>query len=456
MIRRAATCVALCLLVGCTSSSPSAATSPSPSVSATASPPISSDWTQYHRDAGRSGVGSSEPALDHPRVAWTFPVDGDLYASPLIVSGHVIVATENNTVYSLDVFTGAVVWSRHVGDPVDSSTLPCGNIRPVSGITGTPAVDLASGRVYAVAYLRTHHHVLFALRLVDGTVAWQQDIDPPGSDPSAQQLRGALAIGSGFVYVPYGGLFGDCGDYHGYVVAVPLGGGQSRVFRVAASRGASIWAPGGPVIGPDGSVYVVTGNAIGSGFGYSDSVLQLSPDVLTLRSYFAPANWQALNDGDVDLGSVGATVLPSLDRVLVIGKEGVAYLLTAGKLGEIGGELTSRHLCSGAYGGTAFVGTTVFVPCTDGLYAVRVSSSGFDVAWHVSHPADGSPIVAAGAVWVVEPSTSTLFALDPASGKTLYSTRLGGSTRFGTPAATDGFIVAPAGRKVVAVSVVAG
>lgn len=385
---------------------------------------------------------------------WSFAVDGDLYASPLIVEGHVIVATENNTVYSLDVFTGDVVWTRHLGDPVDSSTLPCGNIRPVSGITGTPAVDVASGRVYAVAFLRTHHHVLFSLRLVDGTVAWQQDIDPPGSDPSAQQLRGALAIGSGFVYVPYGGLFGDCGDYRGYVVAVPLGGGQSRVFKVPASRGASIWAPSGPTVAADGSVYVITGNAIGSGFGYSDSVMQLSPDVLTLRSYFAPSNWQALNDGDVDLGSLGATVLPSVNRVFVVGKEGVAYLLTAGKLGEIGGEITSKHLCSGAYGGTSFVESTVYVPCTDGLYAVNVSSSAIDVRWHVTHPADGSPIVAAGAIWVVEPSSGTLFALDPASGKQLYSTRLGGATRFGTPAATDGYVVAPAGRKVVAVSVV--
>ena len=364
-----------------------------------------------------------------------------------------IVATENNTVYSLDVFTGAVVWTRHLGDPVDSSTLPCGNIRPVSGITGTPAVDVASGRVYAVAFLRTHHHVLFALRLVDGTVAWQQDIDPPGSDPSAQQLRGALAIGSGLVYVPYGGLFGDCGNYHGYLIAVPLDGGQSRAFRVTASRGAGIWAAGGPVVGPDGSVYIVTGNAIGSGFGYSDSVMQLSPDLLTLRSYFAPSNWQALNDGDVDLGSVGATVVPSLGRVFVAGKQGVGYLLASSKLGEIGGEIASKHLCGGAYGGTALDGSTVYLPCVDGLYAIRLTASTIDIAWHVSRPADSSPILAAGAVWAVEASSGTLFALDPANGRVVYSTSVGGGTRFGTPAATDGYVVAPAGRKVVAVSV---
>src|SRR5207248_1461801 len=176
-----------------------------------ASPPISIDWAQYHRDAGRSGVGPAEPALTTPRTAWNSGVDAEVYASPLIVAGHVIVATENNTVYSLDVFTGQAV----------------------------------------------------------------------------QQLRAALSIGSGLVYVPFGGLFGDCGDYHGYVVGVPLSGGAAHVYRVPTATGASIWSPQGATIGPDGSVYVVTGNATSSAstFGYSDSVLQLSPDLASVRSY---------------------------------------------------------------------------------------------------------------------------------------------------------------------------
>src|SRR5207248_2468434 len=258
--------------------------------------------------------------------------------------------------------TGASVWTRHLGDPVDSSTLPCGNISPVSGITGTPAADPATGRLYVVAYMRSHHPVLFALRLADGPVVWQQDIDPPASNPSA---------------------------------------------------------------------------------------LQLSPDLQSVRSYFAPANWQQLNAGDVDLGSVGATVLPGLDRVVIIGKEGVLYLLQAGKLGEIGGQIATRKLCSGGYGGTAWSGSTVFVPCTDGLYAVAVSSSSLEVAWRVGRPADASPIVSAGAVWAIERGSGTLYALDPANGKVMYSTHLGSARRFSTPAATDGFVVAPAGKRVV-------
>ena len=417
-------------------------------------PPISAEWTQYHRDAGRSGVGSAEPLLSGPKTAWTVAVDGQVYASPLIVNGHVIVATENNSIYSLDIFTGTLIWSKHLGEPVDSSSLPCGNIRPVSGITGTPAVDPATGRLYVVAYLRTHHHVLYALSLADGSVLFQQDIDPPGSNPSVQQLRSALAIGSGYVYVPFGGLFGDCGQYRGYVVGVPLGGGLARTYAVPSSRGASIWAPQGATIGPDGSVYVVTGNAFGSGFGNSDSVLQLSPDLSSVKSYFAPSNWPALNANDTDLGSTGVAVLPSLGRALVIGKEGVAYLLAMGNLGGIGGQVGSRRVCAGAWGGTAWVESTVFVPCADGLFALGVSSSSIQVNWSVGHPQLGSPIASAGAVWAIESSSATLFALDPANGQVLYTLGLGAAEHFSTPAATDGFVVAPAGTRVVAVSVV--
>jgi outer membrane protein assembly factor BamB len=382
-------------------------------------------------------------------------VDGNVYASPLIAAGHVIVATENNSVYSLDLFTGAVVWKTHVGDPVDAFSLPCGDIRPITGISSTPAADVASGRLYVVAFLHSHHHMLFALSLLDGTVAWQQDVDPQGSNPSVQQFRGALAVGSGFVYVPVGGLFGDCGAYNGYLVEVPVAGGQGRAYRVPARRGASIWSPAGVTVAEDGSLYVVTGNAVGgSGFGYSNSVIELSPD-LSVKSYFAPSNWAALDASDTDLGSVGATLLPN-GLVVAIGKEGVAYALRAGELGGIGGQMASRKVCAGAWGGTAFSGSMVYVPCVDGLYALSVTASSIDVSWFTgSNLSNASPIVSAGAIWAIDSSSATLYALDPSNGRdVLFKTSLGAAEHFSTPAATDGFVVAPAGAKVVAVSVV--
>ena len=393
------------------------------------------------------------PALSSPSVAWTAHLDGDVYASPLIVAGHVLAATENNTVYSLDLFTGAVVWKIHLGEPVDSSSLPCGNIGPVTGITGTPAVDPATGRLYVVAFLRARHHMLYTLSLADGSVVSQQDVDPPGSNPAVHQERGALALGANYVYVPFGGLYGDCGAYHGYVQAVPLAGGPILSYKVPSAREAGIWSPQGATIAPDGSVYVVSGNGDSrTAFDYSNSVIQLSPDVQSVRSYFAPSNWASLNASDTDLGSVGATVLPSLGIVVAIGKQGVAYLLKAGSLGGVGGQVASRQVCPGSWGGTAWSGTSVYVPCADGLYALSVSATSIAIAWHAARPVLGSPIIAAGAVWGIEPDTGVLYALDPSTGALLNTISLGPAQHFSTPAATEGFIVAPAGESVVAVS----
>jgi outer membrane protein assembly factor BamB len=198
-------------------------------------------------------------------------------------------------------------------------------------------------------------------------------------------------------------------------------------------------------------VYAVTGNgASRSSFDFSNAVVELSPDLQNVESYFAPANWIALNVGDVDLGALGVTLLSGF--ALAVGKDGVAYLMRAGQLGGIGGQIASLGLCAGAFGGTATVGSLVFVPCADGLYALSVEGGGLRVAWVTRHPVLGSPIVAAGAVWAIEPSSATLYAIDPSNGTVLYSTTLPGAQHFNTPAATEGFVVAPAGRQVVAVA----
>lgn len=436
------------LLSACSSgqtvtSSSSRLSSPTPAVS----PPISAEWTEYHRDAGRSGVGPSDPALGTPALAWRADFDGDVYASPLIVNGHVIVATENNTVYSLDLFTGSVVWKTHLGDPVSASSLPCGDIGPVTGITGTPAADEASGRLFVAAFLSGAHHMLFAMSLADGSITWQRPVDPVGSVPSVEQQRGALSVASGLVYVPLGGLYGDCGAYHGYMVGISLDGATALAYEVPSGRGAGLWSPQGATIAPDGTVYIVTGNATAGGNEYSNAVIGLSPDLHTVRSRFTPPNWAELNASDTDLGSVGAALLPS-GLVVAVGKEGVAYAL------RNGAQVASLHACGGAWGGTAWSGSTVFVPCVDGLYALNVGDSSISIAWRASHPQVASPIVSAGAVWAIEPQSGTLFALDPSNGSVRYSTGLGSAKHFSTPAATDGFIVAPAGRSVVALAVV--
>src|SRR5438270_799727 len=250
-------------------------------------------WPTYHANLARTGVDGTSPRLGHLRKAWTTRLDGQVYAEPLAVGGRVYAATENNTVYALSVGTGRVIWSRHLGTPVQASTLPCGNIAPVTGITGTPAIS--HGTIYAVAFLRGDQHVLFALRLANGSVRFQRSVDAPGADPQVHQERSALSVSRGRVYVPFGGLF------------------------------------------------------------------------------------------------------------------------STGSLGGVGGQLDQKKVCDGAFGGLAYKAPLVYVPCTDGLVALRVSGGHFAVAWRGGP--DGPPIVAGGAVWSIDTGNGTLEALAAGSGR---------------------------------------
>lgn len=164
------------------------------------------DWPTYHHDFARTGQDAAQPPATSITPGWSVDgLDGPVFAEPLIVGNQVIVATEGDSVFALDSTSGNLNWATNLGNPVAANQLPCGNIDPV-GITGTPVADAAAGVVYVAAVLNDPiQHQLFALSLVDGSVLWQTAIDPPGSDPLVQSQRGALALSSGRVYVPFGG-----------------------------------------------------------------------------------------------------------------------------------------------------------------------------------------------------------------------------------------------------------
>ncbi len=200
------------------------------------------DWSTFNRTADRAGVSLTTPAPGRVRKVWSAAVDGAVYAQPLVVGSDVLVATENDTVYALDSVTGKVRWKRHLASPVVGG-LPCGNVAP-SGITGTPVADAATGRLWVVTFTRqpAFRHTLWELAIKTGRTIAQRRIDAPGSDPRAQQERGALALLGSRVYVPFGGLFGDCSDYKGRVVGAPVSGKGALVsFTTRNRRQAGIW-----------------------------------------------------------------------------------------------------------------------------------------------------------------------------------------------------------------------
>jgi outer membrane protein assembly factor BamB len=429
----------------------SPSTSPGSSTSGQAAGPRVTEWVTYHADGSRSGFAGG-PSLAAVGPAWTSPtLDGDVYGEPLVFDGDVFVATESNSVYALDASTGQVVWRTNLGTPVDSDTLPCGNIEPTSGITATPAIDPSSGRIYVVAFLAPGRHELFALQARTGQTDWHRPIDPPGMDPITQQLRSALLLANDRVYVAYGGLFGDCGDYHGWVAAVSAeGGGDLLDYRVPTQNAGGIWAPSGPAVGGAGNVYVATGNSFSDVFDLGNSVVELSP-TLEQVDVFAPSSWAELNASDADLGSVGPAVLAD-GRVFQIGKGGIGYLLDGRDLGGIGGEVYAGDVCAASFGGTAHVANAIYVPCTDGLVALEVAEDGssFAVRWPSDGFDAGPPIMAGGLVWTVDLTSAALVGFDPESGDEVVRHDLGDVSHFASPSSALGCVFVPTLRSVTA------
>ena len=154
-----------------------------------ASPAVAASWTVYHGDTDGSGVAAGITSVDLSRRAWTSPVlDGQLYGQPLVSGDHVFVATENDTVYALNASDGAVAWSTHLGTPVPSSSLPCGDISPTVGITGTPVIDETRGEIFVVddeLVSGRPAHELSGLDTGSGKVELHQDVDPGGATPAA-------------------------------------------------------------------------------------------------------------------------------------------------------------------------------------------------------------------------------------------------------------------------------
>jgi outer membrane protein assembly factor BamB len=386
-------------------------------------------WPEFNRNAARTGVAPSLPAAGRLGIGWRAHLDGAVYGQPLLIGDLVIAATENDTVYALSNSTGKMVWSRHVGTPVPLSSLPCGNIDPL-GITGTPVYDQGSGLVYALAEISGYRHVLFGLTVADGAVKVQRYIPAPDGHERYDQQRPALAITGGRVYVAFGGLAGDCGPYIGSVVGVPLSGkGDLISFRTPTSREGAVWGTAGPVVGPDGDLWVAIGNGEATGGAYdgSDSAARLDPSLRRV-SFFAPDTWADDNANDLDLGST-QPVLTAGNSALITGKRGVSYLLNTLSLGGIGGEVAQKPVCA-AFGAAAVDGSTVFLPCSaGGMTALSVSAAQrkIQVLWRGPASANGSPVVGGGAVWVTDWNAGMLYELSHFDGKVLEKISLGAS-----------------------------
>lgn len=436
--------------------------------------------TTFQFDRARTGANRAETRLTVAAVqagfarvdAFAPALDGEVYAQPLYLPNLMVggarhdvlfVATQANSMYALDASTGAELWRTSLGASVRSSMQQCGNISTI-GVVSTGVIDPATNTLYAVAFTNDGG-LQFKLNALDVTTGQQRagypaNISPPavgGSsfDPRATGQRGALQLSEGRVFVPFGGLYGDCGIYHGWVVGIDAANPAQQVAFATPGRGSGIWAVGGSAMDETGRLFVATGNSTPLGGhtpgSFGERVIRLGggasgPTSSTDdASFFEASDARMLDLQDLDIGSVAPLVLPPVAgaprMVWQGGKAGVSYLFNREDLGGAGGQLfQARYFSGGNFGAAATwsdgAQTHVFAPgrgtragCSGsgGVMALRVNGSALATAWcsgSVSNPS--APAVSSngnsnGLLWVAGTSPATLRAVDIATGVEVFA-----------------------------------
>lgn len=469
---------------------------------------------QYHAHANRDGF-YVDPAFTRATAAtikrdltFTAAIKGPTYAQPLYFDNPegndwIITATEQNEVSAIDATNGAIVWQKVLAPPGEPG---CGgSIRPL-GITGTPVIDAATRRLYVAAMTMGQKHQIFALSLLDGTVieGWPVDVSAMMAgavafDPDTQNQRGALLLMDDMLYVPYGGNFQDCGEFHGWVIGVPLGNPGAPIAFATKGIGGGIWATGG--LSSDGtSVFAATGNTMEkpgasntspSTWSHGNAVLRLTPALADIAEgqtvdFFATENWKEQDMEGWDLGSSAPVVfnMPGStpgSLVLAMGKSGDAYLLDAAKLGGMGGELQTLSINEGGIaggmiqssavyptpGGTyaAFRSTQLLTECASGrgnYGALKITAGSppqMSLAWCAEGNGTGSPVVTSpdgmtdSVVWFF--TGGRLVGLDGETGMALFrdTESVGYIDKYQTPIIAEGKLYVAASDAVYAFTV---
>jgi outer membrane protein assembly factor BamB len=466
---------------------------------------VAGDVLTYHNTRNHHGAYTvpgltlAAAATIRPYTGFSATVSGNVYAQPLFWKpkgspGELIVATESNIVYALNATTGAVIWHTQLAPPVPLKSLPCGNIDP-EGVTGTPVIDPKTGTLYLNALALPNGNIrqlLYAISLKDGTVQanWPIDVQAQLATKSIsfastnQGERSAMLFSNGLLYTVYGGKAGDCLPYRGTVIETdPVTRAFTGVWQTRASGG-GIWSQGG--IATDAkSLYVTTGNTFGaSTYGDGESIVRLKPGLAhstATTDFYAPANWQSLDNGDTDLG--GSEALPvnlavagggaPARRMFALGKDGKAYLVNRGNLGGIGGAATVVQVANSAIiTGPAVYSTTTLdmvafqnnnpVGCSGaGIMMLALKPTGtapITTAWCAHYNGNGSPIITTTdgttypIVWVAgAEGDNQLHGFNALTGAAVFSgsgTTMTGLHHFQTVLAADGHLYVAGDGKV--------
>jgi hypothetical protein len=79
-------------------------------------------------------------------------------------------------------------------------------------------------------------------------------------------------------------------------------------------------------------------------------------------------------------------------RMMRVIYAGIGYVLHSEAVGGVGSQVLAQPICH-AYGGAAVVGTTVFVPCNEGVQQLEIAADGrLTLGWQAKL-VPGSPVI---------------------------------------------------------------
>jgi outer membrane protein assembly factor BamB len=457
------------------------------------------DWPQFNFNAQHTGNNTQETSIGSgnvkdlkrlfqvslPAVADGAPAYLTGVNTPAGIKDLLFVTTKAGHIVALDAHTGAQLWVHQY---------PAGSCRINNGAepcytTSSPAIDPNRQYVYSYGLDGQVHKY----RVGDGVEVsgggWPElaSLKPFNEKGSSALSIATSANGTSYLYVTNGGYLGDRGDYQGHVTAINLSDGSQKVFNANCSDQtvhfvqrpgtpdcptvqSAIWARVGVVYDPDtGRIYMATGNGLydPSQHDWGDSVFALNPDGTgangnPLDSY-TPADYQQLQNFDLDLGSTAPAILPvpanSAIQHLALqgGKDSKLRLIDLDNLsgqggpGHTGGEVGQvinvpqggRVLTAPAVWVNPADGTTwAFVADSSGISGLRLTVNasgipGLQVVW-VSAQGGTSPIIANGVLYYA--GSHNIRALDPVTGHQLWHDTQLGAIHWESPIVANGVL----------------
>jgi hypothetical protein len=298
-------------------------------------------------------------------LAWSMTLDASTWSQPLYMNAltvngapHNVVyeATANDSIYSIDGDTGALLWKRSflsTGVTAVAGSSIHSTINPV-GIIGTPVIDPTTLTLYAVAMTAENSNTSFIFRLhaISATTGQEMPNSPvvisvPLFVSAQQTQRPGLLVANGHVYVAFGSI-SDRLPYHGFLFAfdettLALDSVFNTDPDTDGTGGGGIWMSAmGPAADSDGNVYVTTGNGpTDDANDFGQSLIKFSPQ-LGVLDYFTPYDHVSQSTADLDLGSGGVLEVPDqtsgpyAHELIACGKPNSIYVVNRDALGGTG------------------------------------------------------------------------------------------------------------------------